>query len=159
MSLLTLNYNLPEKQNINQTDSSWTERRKNRKYMWNEKLQVGLCKNKSSRTDRRAPKKWYISEFTDAKRIAKWKKKNQNQNHFSPKKVKFVASKYNNVRLLLHNFLRQVSTRLTLILTRAGSIGLAARWLRHWLFFASVSPQSTERKEKHCHDFFSWYYV
>lgn len=75
MSLLTLNYNLPEKQNINQTDSSWTERRKNRKYMWNEKLQVGLCKNKSSRTDRRAPKKWYISEFTDAKRIAKWKKR------------------------------------------------------------------------------------
>jgi len=61
-----------------------------------------------------------------------------------PLKVKFVASKYNNVRLL-HNFLRQVLTRLTLILTRAGSIGLDNSAS---LNYFCVSQPSINRKKR-----------
>ena len=75
---------------------------------------------------------------------------------FSPhQKVKFVASKYNNVRPLQFS-----STSLDMFdaYLDAGRIGLAGNSLRHFKKKCVSSPQSTKKKRKeklHCHDFFS----
>jgi len=73
---------------------------------------------------------------------------------FSPhQKVKFVASKYNNVRPLQFS-----STSLDMFdaYLDAGRIGLAGNSLRHFKKNASAAlNQQKKRKEKlHCHDFF-----
>lgn len=85
-----------------------------------------------------------ISELTDAKK----------SKSFSPhQKVKFVASKYNNVRPLQFS-----STSLDMFdaYLDAGRIGLAGNSLRHFKKMRQQPSINKKRKEKlHCHDFFS----
>ena len=120
-----------QNENINQNDSSWTERRRKNCEMKNSKA---CAKTKVLGRIRRLRKD--ISESTDAKIL----------NHFPPIK-KWSLLPRNITMYDLYNFLRQVSTCLTLILTRAGS---------DWPVIHCVtlkkncvsSPQSTTKKER-----------